>query len=721
MKLAASPTANTVVSAPNATGTDAIPTTAITVEMVGWDEEDEAEGETFNGHQTVDTAANPVANSAATTGLGGDAMDGDAMESASQAYDPEALNLAYRGQTWQVVRRWFQILFPVLGFVFWRWFDQKTGQEKANERLRAVQLRELLTNLGPAYIKIGQALSTRPDLVPPLYLEELTKLQDQLPPFSNEIAYQFIEEELGQPPAALYAELSEQPIAAASLGQVYKGQLKTGEMVAVKVQRPGLAESITLDIYILRSLATWVQNRFKGIRSDLPGILDEFAGRLFEEMDYTREGKNAERFASLYCSLPDVYVPKIYWPYTNRRVLTMEWITGTKLNQPEVIQSQGVDASYLIDVGIQCSLRQLLEHGFFHADPHPGNLLAMPNGKLAYLDFGMMSEIRPDQRYGLINALVHIVNREFDGLASDYVHLGFLGPEVDLTPIVPALATVFNNAMGASVAELNIQRIFEQLSEIMYDYPFRVPAYYALIVRSLLTMEGIAMSVDPNFKVLSAAYPYVAKRLLTDPAPALRTSLRELLFKDGSFRWNRLENLLRNARDNRDYDLNYALNQGVDFLFSERGEFIRERITDEVIKALDALGKGAIEQVAESLQGWLGWYPKTALVNAPNRPMQLNVAHAVNVSHDQNSLEHLKRIFSILQDTPGFDPMRLLPVLMQLLVRPETQQMGRQIASGLLQRNVARLIREFLVRPDLSPERLGYSLTNSMAESQPSR
>jgi hypothetical protein len=349
----------------------------------------------------------------------------------------------------------------------------------------------------------------------------------------------------------------------------------------------------------------------------------------------------------------------------------------------------------------------------------------MPNGKLAYLDFGMMSEIRPDQRYGLINALVHIVNREFDGLASDYVHLGFLDPEVDLTPIVPALATVFNNAMGASVAELNIQRIFEQLSEIMYDYPFRVPAYYALIVRSLLTMEGIAMSVDPNFKVLSAAYPYVAKRLLTDPAPALRTSLRELLFKDGSFRWNRLENLLRNARDNRDYDLNYALNQGVDFLFSERGEFIRERITEEVIKALDSLGKGAIEQVAESLQGWLGWHPKTAMVNAPNpnRPTQLNVtnaASAVNVSHDQNSLEHLKRIFSILQDTPGFDPMRLLPVLMQLLVRPETQQMGRQIASGLVQRNVARLIREFLIRPDLSPERLGYSLTNSIAGSQSS-
>jgi predicted unusual protein kinase regulating ubiquinone biosynthesis (AarF/ABC1/UbiB family) len=712
MKRAESLSATPVVSQPNAAETT-LPSTAITVEMVGWEEEDDAADEP-EPHRSKSFGQPEKSGQVGEISAEAPSL---ASEVDSRTYSPDAIRIAHQGQYWRVFRRWLTILFPVLDFAFRRWLDQKTGQEKANEHLRAVQLRELLTDLGPAYIKIGQALSTRPDLVPPLYLEELTKLQDQLPPFSNEIAYQFIEEELGSPPSELYAELSEQPIAAASLGQVYKGKLKTGEVVAVKVQRPGLAESITLDIYILRSLATLVQKSFKGIRSDLPGILDEFAGRLFEEMDYTQEGQNAERFASLYCTLPDVYVPKIYWPYTNRRVLTMEWITGTKLNQPEVIQAQGVDASYLIDVGIQCSLRQLLEHGFFHADPHPGNLLAMPNGKLAYLDFGMMSEIRPDQRYGLINALVHIVNREFDGLANDYVHLGFLGPEVDLTPIIPALATVFNNAMGASVAELNIQRIFEQLSEIMYDYPFQVPAYYALIVRSLLTMEGIAMGVDPNFKVLSAAYPYVAKRLLTDPAPALRSSLRDLLFKDGSFRWNRLENLLRNARDNRDYDLNTALNQGIEFLFSERGEFIRDRITEEVVKAIDSLGRGAIEQVSQSLLGWLGWRPEIALVKAPtpNSPTHTN-SHpnstfgSVHPGHEQNSLEHFRRIFSILQDTPGYDPMRLLPVLMQLLVRSETHQMGRQIALGIVQRNVARLIREFLIT-DPSPARSGYSLS----------
>lgn len=236
-------------------------------------------------------------------------------------------------------------------FIFQRWWDQRTGQVLEHERQRAIQLRETLTRLGPAYIKIGQALSTRPDLVSPIYLEELSKLQDQLPPFSNQVAFQFIQEELGQPPDQIYAELTAEPIAAASLGQVYKGRLKTGEVVAVKVQRPGLAESITLDIYILRGLAGFAQRAFKSIRSDLVAILDEFAYRLFDEMDYNQEGRNAERFGELYSYLPDIYVPKIYWAYTNRRVLTMEWITGTKLTRPEVIQSQGIDARYLVEVG----------------------------------------------------------------------------------------------------------------------------------------------------------------------------------------------------------------------------------------------------------------------------------------------------------------------------------------------------------------------------------
>ncbi|MEZ2234304.1 ABC1 kinase family protein [Microcoleus sp.] len=606
-----------------------------------------------------------------------------AFELAGEAvrYDPVAIAAEYKNRPLEVWGRLLSVIWTFFGFTFSLWFDGKTGRTATNEKRRAARLREILSQLGPAFIKIGQALSTRPDLVPPAYLEELTTLQDQLPPFPNEVAYRFIEEELGAHPREIYAEISPDPIAAASLGQVYKGKLKTGETVAIKVQRPGLAENIGLDIYILRRVALWAQNNFKMIRSDLAGIMDELGERIYEEMDYTHEGQNAERFRELYGHLKDIYVPSIYWQYTRRRVLTMEWITGIKLTNLEAVKAQGIDAPYLIEVGVQCSLRQLLEHGFFHADPHPGNLLATPDGKLAYLDFGMMSEVKPYQRYGLLEAVVHLVNRDFEGLAKDYVKLDFLTPDTDLTPIIPALARVFNNALGASVAELNFKSITDELSAVMYEYPFRVPAYYALIIRSLVTLEGIAINVDPEFKVLSKAYPYVAKRLLSDPAPELRTSLQELLFKQGEFRWNRLENLLNNARDSEDYDISKILNQALDYLFSQRGDFIRDRIVLELIKSLDTLSNNAFANAKSVVGEWFGVKPHPPMVSQT----------------EQKNLEHIKRIWDILQSTPGFDSMKVLQLLPQLLVKPEVQNMGQQVVGGLAQRVVARVIREFLL------------------------
>jgi predicted unusual protein kinase regulating ubiquinone biosynthesis (AarF/ABC1/UbiB family) len=598
-------------------------------------------------------------------------------------YDPVAITAQYSKAPLQVFGRILNITLPSVSFALGLWWDRVLGRDAINNRRRAIQLRKILTKLGPAYIKVGQALSTRPDLVPPIFLEELSLLQDQLPPFPNEVAYQFIEEELGDRPQEIYAELTPDPVAAASLGQVYKGKLKTGETVAVKVQRPGLARRIALDIYILRRLAQWTQNNIKQVRSDLVAIMDEFGTRIFEEMDYAHEGHNAERFAKLYGHLQDVYVPRIYWQYTGRRVLTMEWITGTKLTNMEAIKERGIDARHLINVGVQCSLRQLLEHGFFHADPHPGNLLATPDGKLAYLDFGMMSEVKPYQRYGLIEAVVHLVNRDFSGLAHDYVKLEFLTPDTDLSPIIPALANVFSDALGASVAELNFKSITDQLSALMYEYPFRVPAYYALIIRSLVTLEGIAINVDPNFKVLSKAYPYISKRLLSDPAPELRASLKDLLFKDGSFRWNRLENLLRNAAISQDYDLNKVLNQALEFLFSERGDFIREQLVDEIVKAIDAYGRRTLDNVSYSLLKRIG------LVEEKK---------SVTTVENAQTAEHIKRIWEILKDTPGFDPMQLVPVIPQLLLKPETQRMGQKIAGGLAQRVIARMIREALLQ-----------------------
>ncbi|MEO1622430.1 MAG: AarF/ABC1/UbiB kinase family protein [Cyanobacteria bacterium J06632_3] len=599
-------------------------------------------------------------------------------------YDPEAIAAFYRKRPFQILFRLINIFWIAAGYILGLLWDKLTGRQKVNEQKRAEGLRVMLTRLGPAYIKVGQALSTRPDLITPAAMAEMVKLQDQLPAFSNEVAMRFIEEEIGQAPDAVYEYLSESPIAAASLGQVYKGRLKTGEDVAVKVQRPGLAAQITKDIYVIRVIAVWATKNIKAIRSDLVSIVDEFGLRIFEEMDYNHEGANAERFAELYGYLPEILVPGIYKQYTGRRVLTMEWIEGIKLTELDELARRGIDPTHVIEVGVQCSLRQLLEHGFFHADPHPGNLLVTREGKLAYLDFGMMCEVEAYQRYGLIEAIVHMVNRDFDGLAQDYVKLEFLTPETDLSPIVPALANVFNNALGASVAELNLKSITDEFSALMYEYPFRVPAYYALIIRSLVTLDGIAITVDPDFKVLSKAYPYVARRLLTDPAPQLRTSLQQLLFQDGSFRWNRLENLLKNARNSNDYDLDKVLDQTLEFLFSERGEYLRVRIADELAKEIDKIGFSLLQQVTRALRIPID-YSEPVSVGVPSSAQSL-----------ETSWEQAVRILRILRDTPGFNPATVASVIPKLVTEPEARGLGRRVMSGVAQRAIARLIREFL-------------------------
>ncbi len=597
-------------------------------------------------------------------------------------YNPETNNAKYRRRPFAVFARFMAIIFPFTSFGLGVWWDNFTGNSIIKQKKRARQLIKILTKLGPAYIKIGQALSTRPDVVPPSYLEELTTLQDKIPSFPNEVAFRFIEEELGKRPEEIYAELSPQPIAAASLGQVYKGRLRTGEEVAVKVQRPGLNRRISLDIYIMRLLAGFVQDNVKQVRSNLRSIIDELAERIFEETNYNQEGRNADKFQELYGYIDEIYVPKIYWEYTGKRVLTMEWITGTKLTDIEAVQAQGIDATHLVEVGVECSLRQLLEHGFFHADPHPGNLLAMADGRLAYLDFGMMSRIKPYQRYGLIEAVVHLVNRDFESLAEDYVKLDFLTPETNLQPIVPALANVFGNALGATVAELNFKSITDQMSAMMYEFPFTVPAYYALIIRSMVTLEGIAIGIDPEFKVLSKAYPYIAKRLLTDPAPELRASLKDLLFKEEGFRWHRLENLLNNATGSRDYDFDGVVDQAIDYLYSDRGGMIREKIAEELVNVIDSFGRKTWFNISTAFRQQVGM----AVNETP-----------VEFREDSYTMTHLKNIMGILQQTPGFDPTRAVSVIAKIITRPQTGEIGQQVAEKLTQKMAARLVRNLLL------------------------
>ncbi|KAB2631960.1 aarF domain-containing protein kinase [Pyrus ussuriensis x Pyrus communis] len=475
---------------------------------------------------------------------GGDRMDDLQAEARALAraanasiYSPELLVGKYGSRPVKVIRRTLEILISLGSFGLKLLVDQRNGVIDQNKRLRAAELRTIFTRLGPTFVKLGQALSTRPDICPPEYLEELSELQDALPTFPDAEAFSCIERELELPLDSVFSCISPSPIAAASLGQVYKAHLKySGQVVAVKVQRPGIEEAIGLDFYLIRGLGFFINKYVDVITTDVIALIDEFARRVYQELNYVQEGQNARRFKKLYADKAEVLVPDIFWDYTSKKVLTMEWVDGVKLNEQAAIERQGLKVLDLVNTGIQCSLRQLLEYGYFHADPHPGNLLATTDGKLAFLDFGMMSETPEEARFAIIGHVVHLVNRDYEAMARDYYALDFLSPDVDVSPIVPALRNFFDDVLNLTVSELNFKTLVDGLGAVLYQYPFNVPAYYALILRSLTVLEGLALNADPNFKVLAASYPYFAKRLLTDPNPYLRDALIELLFKDGKLR-----------------------------------------------------------------------------------------------------------------------------------------------------------------------------------------
>jgi predicted unusual protein kinase regulating ubiquinone biosynthesis (AarF/ABC1/UbiB family) len=497
----------------------------------------------------------------------------------ARCYDPKAIARFYGWRPWLAALRLLQVAWFSASFVFGWLGDYLLGERASEVGKRAEQLRDILIHLGPTFIKVGQALSTRPDLVRVDYLAELEKLQDRLPPFSTELAFQIIETDLDRPLRDAFRDISPAPIAAASLGQVYRAQLHTGEVVAVKVQRPNLLPTLTLDLYLIRWLAGWLAPWLPlNLGHDLTLIVDEFGSKLFEEIDYQNEGRNAERFADNFRDDPTVKIPTIYWDYSSHRVLTLEWIDGLKLTNTDSVREAGLDRDLLIGIGVTSGLRQLLEFGFFHADPHPGNLFAMRDGRMAYIDFGMMDQLDEITKETIVDSVVHLLNRKYEELADDFVQLGFLAKGTDIRPIVPALESVLGEAIGKDVGSFNFKTITDRFSELMYDYPFRVPAKFALIIRSLVTQEGLALSLNPAFKILEIAYPYVARRLLMGESPQLRRRLIEVLFEDGKFQWHRLENMLAIARSDSSFDLVPTAGLGLRYLMSEEGQLLRQRL-----------------------------------------------------------------------------------------------------------------------------------------------
>uniref|UniRef100_A0A0E0KVU0 ABC1 atypical kinase-like domain-containing protein n=1 Tax=Oryza punctata TaxID=4537 RepID=A0A0E0KVU0_ORYPU len=594
------------------------------------------------------------------------------------AYDLAAIGAVYRRRPLLVVRRALQI-----GTSFGRWFALRY-LDRVNERsddmfeIRAAQLRRILLELGPTFVKIAQAVSSRPDVIPPAYLDELSLLQDRIAPFSTEVAFNIIETELGLPLDMIFSEISPEPVAAASLGQVYQARLRSNrKVVAVKVQRPGVQAAISLDIYILRFLAGVARKAGK-LNTDLQAVLDEWASSLFR---------------------------------------------GEKLSE--------VRDQYLVEVGVYCSLSQLLEYGFYHADPHPGNLLRTVDGKLAYLDFGMMGEFRQELRDGFIEACLHLVNRDFDGLAKDFVTLGLLPPTAQKDEVTKALTGVFQNAVDRGVQNISFGDLSGNLGRTMYKFKFQIPSYFSLVIRSLAVLEGIAISFNPNYKVLGSSYPWIARKVLTDSSPKLRSTLQTLLYKDGTFQIDRLESLLTESlrarteqsltRDQQEEtdSSRFAIKQVLSFTLTEQGAFVKDLLLQEIAKGLDALGAATLSSATSAAASRLPF-----AVPSPSPSLD---------NEDATNLRNLHRLLLLLSKVPqkevsspipGYNStgenegdstdeislvlyeMRSLPEFLPVLsvipeLPPESQQqfllLPADLTNRVLSRAVARTIRRIFI------------------------
>jgi len=489
---------------------------------------------------------------------------------------------------WLLIGRLVVVLSSLLSLALVLVFQANNPDPKVQQRL-GQRIFSTLTGLGPCFIKVGQALSTRPDLVRRDWLDQLTQLQDNLPAFPHAIALQTIEADLGAPVQQLFEEFPDYPVAAASLGQVYRAKPVGGHWVAVKVQRPQLERQLRRDLVLIRLLGVMAAPLLPlNLGFGLGEIIDEFGRSLFEEIDYRKEADNAERFARMFEKNPAVIVPRVDRSLSGERVLTTTWINGTKLQQRQELEAQQLDPAALIRTGVISGLQQLLEFGYFHADPHPGNLFALPGktgamGHVAYVDFGMMDSISNSDRLTLTGAVVHLINRDFEGLAQDFVDLGFLNAKTDLTPIIPALEEVLGGALGENVGSFNFKAITDRFSELMYAYPFRVPARFALIIRAVVSQEGLAMRLDPSFRIINVAYPYVARRLLAGDTAEMREKLLEVLFdQEGRLQLERLENLLQ-VVENDDggggaTDLLPVAGAGLKLLVGEEGKSLRQRL-----------------------------------------------------------------------------------------------------------------------------------------------
>jgi predicted unusual protein kinase regulating ubiquinone biosynthesis (AarF/ABC1/UbiB family) len=443
------------------------------------------------------------------------------------------------------------LLFALRVLINTRGWRLKKLPESELRHIEGAALREKLIKLGPTFIKTGQTLATRADLLPVEYIQELAKLQDEVPPFPTEQARSIIEGELHAKVEDIFEDFEDKPIAAASLGQVHRAKLRTGQIVAVKVQRPGIHEQIDFDISVLRRMARRLErypNLVRGV--DWQGTLDAFHTTIHEEMDYEQEARNAEVFRKNFARWKEVYVPTIYSIFSTRRLIVMEFIDGLKVIDVEQLTARGQDPHQVVTLLTRTYLKQLLEDGFFHADPHPGNLRVMPDGRLAFFDFGMVGRLDARLQSNLINAFFHVVERDVHGLVDDMVRLGFieLSPE-DETRFKPIIEGLFDRYLGIRLGDVNFKELMFDMAHVIYEFPFKIPASFTYIVRAVMTLEGIGTQVDPDFRFFEIARPYAKRFMFIREGRYLRGLIMDQMIRGekGNIEWGKVWKLAKMA------------------------------------------------------------------------------------------------------------------------------------------------------------------------------
>ncbi|MEA5511087.1 AarF/ABC1/UbiB kinase family protein [Crocosphaera sp. UHCC 0190] len=428
-------------------------------------------------------------------------------------------------ENYSITRRRLDIWRFVLTLLSQFWLNGKkwsyrggyTEEKLAVRREKqALWIRQNLLNLGPTFIKAGQLFSTRADLFPVEYVNELSKLQDEVPAFTYEQVTAIIEKDFAKPLSKLYRSFDPIPIAAASLGQVHKAKLHSGEEVVVKIQRPGLKQLFTIDLAILKKIAYYFQNHPRwGKGRDWLGIYEECCRILWLETDYLNEGQNADTFRRNFRGENWVKVPRVYWRYTSPRVLTLEYLPGIKISHYEGLEAAGLDRKLLAKLGAKAYLCQLLNDGFFHADPHPGNIAVDTDGALIFYDFGMMGRIETNVREKLMDTLFGVAQKDGDRVVTSLVALGALSPTDDMGPVRRSVQFMLDNFMDKPFEEQSVAQISDDLYEIAYDQPFRFPATFTFVMRAFSTLEGVGKGLDPDFSFMEVAQPF-AMNLIAD-------------------------------------------------------------------------------------------------------------------------------------------------------------------------------------------------------------